>query len=126
MAGGRAMFLPRRMYENYLLDPAAVAAVMNGIENFRTSQVSEEEVNDQFEDICKQTKGGTKLQYFCSGITDVPMNWQREVDGARLLEATFAALSENRVQYEKMTHSIAITKWLLDNKPLRSRRLSIC
>jgi hypothetical protein len=36
------------MYENYLLEPAAVAAEMNGIENFREAPVTETEVSESF------------------------------------------------------------------------------
>ena len=41
-------FLPRRMYENYLLDSAAIAATVNGIEGFRGTPVTETEVEDVY------------------------------------------------------------------------------
>ena len=118
MGPGQVHFLPRRMYENYLLDPTAVAVVMNASEDFRELPVSEAEVGKFFESKCKEPKGpGQQLQYFCRGTNDAPTDWEREIDAARLLEAAFAELSENRVQYEKTTHSVAITEWLLANKP---------
>jgi len=47
LSGALAVFLPRRMYENYLLHRRAIAAVANGIENFRESgtPVTKEEVS---------------------------------------------------------------------------------
>ena len=35
LSKGLAVFLPRRMYENYLLNPAAIAAVTSQIAGFR-------------------------------------------------------------------------------------------
>src|ERR1700704_2819965 len=64
MDPGRVRFLPRRMYENYLLDPAAGAAVMNGIAGFRDQPVSEDEVRQLFEKKREQRKeGGQQLRY---------------------------------------------------------------
>ncbi len=50
----RAHFLPRRTYENYLLNPAAIADVTNGLENFREDPVTESEVKVLIEQ--KRTK----------------------------------------------------------------------
>jgi hypothetical protein len=110
-------FLPRRMYENYLLDEDAVAATMNTIEGFRDSLVSAAEVRSSFEAKrdSKFTKG--RPQYFCDGLTKAPDDWKDRIDAARILSEAFQDLSENRVSYEKTTHSVAITKWLLDNRP---------
>ena len=42
-------------------------------------------------------------------------SWLTEVHGARLLEDLFADLSETRVAYDKVTHGVALTRWLCDN-----------
>jgi len=106
------------MYENYLLDPAAVAAVMNGIAGFRDQPVSEDEVRQLFEKKREQRKeGGQQLRYFCRGVVDVPADWERLIDAAKLLEDTFQELSANHALYEKTTHSVAITEWLIEHKP---------
>jgi hypothetical protein len=73
MDRARVHFLPRRMYENYLLNPAAVAAVMNGIEGFRDQPVLEDEVRQLFDRKRGERKeGGQQLRYFCRGVVDVP------------------------------------------------------
>src|SRR5439155_25081362 len=98
-------FLPRRMYENYLLNPAAVAAVMTGIEGFRDQPVSEDEVRQLFERKRGEKKeGGQQLRYFCRGAVDIPPDWERRVDAAKLLEDVFQELSATQVSYEKTTH----------------------
>jgi energy-coupling factor transporter ATP-binding protein EcfA2 len=118
-------FLPRRMYENYLLYPAAVAAVMNGIAGFRDQPISEDEVRRFFERRRGERKEpGMQLRYFCRGVADVPADWERNIDAAKLLEDTFQELSETRASYEKTTHSIAITEWLIANEPAAVREIA--
>ncbi|MBI1881796.1 MAG: AAA family ATPase [Chloroflexi bacterium] len=43
---GTVVFTPRRMYENYLLNPQAIASVISRIEEFRDSEVTTEEVEE--------------------------------------------------------------------------------
>src|SRR5258708_5191371 len=118
MDSSRVRFFPRRMYENYLLDPAAVSAVMNGIAGFRDRPVQEEEVLQLLESKREERyEGGRELRYFCKGTADVPQDWERRIDAARVLEDVFGELSETRVSYEKTTHSVAITEWLITNRP---------
>jgi ABC-type cobalamin/Fe3+-siderophores transport system ATPase subunit len=110
--------LPRRMYENYLLEADAVAAVMNDIENFRKQPISGEEVLVLFESKSREAKEkGRQLRYFCPKVARVPEDWTRRIDAANLLADVFAELSEHRVTYQKVTHGIAITTWLLERRP---------
>jgi predicted ATPase len=112
MGHGRVHFLPRRMYENYLLDPEAIAAVANMIEGFRTTPIAAEDVGNLFATKRnRQESGKRQLQYFCKGVTQVPEDWVRTIHAAGLLKDVFSELSENRVAYEKTTHSIELTKF---------------
>jgi hypothetical protein len=106
------------MCENYLLNPAAVATVINGIAGFRDHAVLEDEVRQLFERKRMERKeGGEQLLYFCRGTVDVAADWERRIDAASLLEDAFKELSETRASYEKTTHSVAITEWLIANRP---------
>lgn len=111
-------FLPRRMYENFLLNAHAIAAVANGIDGFRRERVTAEEVNR----ILDAKRGGTG--YYCRGTEQIPVDWIVHIDGATVLSEIFSELSENRVSYEKMRHSVAITEWILKNDPHYFRDLS--
>jgi predicted ATPase len=125
MAPGRIHFLPRRMYENYLLDPEAIAEVVNKIPDFREQPVSADEVRqwlDKKRD--ERVKGdksgsvtGQQLRYFCKGTTQVPANWEQKIDAGRLLEDLFEELSETRVSFEKTSHSVVLTEWLIEHRP---------
>jgi predicted ATPase len=118
MDPGHVHFLPRRMYENYLLHPAAVACVMNGINGFRQAPVTEDEVRQFFHAKRDERElGEHRLSYFCKETATVPADWERRIDAARLLTDAFRDLSETCVSYEKTTHSVAITEWLIENQP---------
>lgn len=109
---GNVFFLPRRMYENYLINPAGVAAVASSIAGFREPSLTEAEVrtwldqnrwNDRYFDPLPEER------------TDIV--WLREVRGDRLLADLFSQLSQQRVQYDKVRHGVGLTDWLLDHAP---------
>ena len=114
MSGGLATFLPRRLYENYLLNPDAVAAVANSIEGFRGTPVTAEEIRKWFDTEGKNTKYGRSTETVEGGT---PEPWIIYVHGAKLLNDLFSTLSEARVTYVKTEHSVKITEWLIENAP---------
>jgi len=120
LSGGRAVFLSRRMYENYLLSAAGIAAVANEIAGFRPNQpVSEEEVQRLIE--AKRQR----LDFYCRGNKSAPTtDWIQGIDGARLLTEIFVELSGSRVTFEKTKHSVSLTKWLIRNDPGRLREIA--
>jgi hypothetical protein len=111
MGQGLVHFLPRRMYENYLLDPGAITAVANSIHGFRENPVSEDEVRHSVE------KKRQDLHYFCPSTLEAPSDWIKDIHGANVLEDIFKEMSENRVEYRKTTHSVALTDWLIKYRP---------
>jgi hypothetical protein len=120
LSGGRAVFLLRRMYENYLLSAGGIAAVANGIAGFRPAgPVLEEEVQRLIEEKRQ------RLDFYCRGTKSVPTtDWVKGIDGARLLSEIFPELSESRVTFEKTKHSVSLTKWLIRNDPGMLREIS--
>jgi predicted ATPase len=119
LSGGKTNFLNRRMYENYLLHPLAIAEVARAIPGFRDGQpISKEEIAKLI---------GVKrkdLSFYCRGATAVPAEWEHSIDAARVLKEIFTELSETRVSYEKTKHSVELTKWLLKNEPEALRELA--
>jgi predicted ATPase len=108
-------FLPRCMYENYLLHPEAIAAVANNQKNFRPEPLTEVEVEEWLE-----KKKIEKKYYF----EEVSSDWLSKIRGAKLLEDLFAEFSEARVAFLKPKHPFELTKWLLENKPNHFSELS--
>jgi len=111
LSEGKASFLPRRTFENYLLNPDAICAVLNQIENFSESgPVTQDQV----------------MKHLAAALIDVQY-WQpypvpespnleaAEVNGAKLLRSLFTSLSGTRVPYRKTEHSVSLFKWILEN-----------
>jgi len=111
-SGGLLKFLPRRMYENYLLNENAIAAVANEIAGFRENAVTGSEVVDLLS--AMEADG----RFVCPAGADLAgQPWRVCTNGAKVLEDVFARLSETRVAFDKTTHAVLLTKWLLSNAP---------
>lgn len=105
-------FLPRRMFENYLLHPAAIASVANAIPGFSGTPVTEAAVRALIDE--KRLIG----DYFCDQmVPGAADEWIREIDAARVLKEIFAELSQTRVSYDKVKHSVALTEWIVNQDP---------
>jgi energy-coupling factor transporter ATP-binding protein EcfA2 len=109
---GKVSLLPRRMFENYLIDPDAIAAVASDIEGFGTltSTSVEQWLRDRQWDAALFSPGKPPDDHS-------PESWFENVSGAKVLERVFIELSEARVSYDKTKHGEALTRWLLDHKP---------
>jgi predicted ATPase len=111
---GKVYFTPRRMYENSLLNPAAIVAITTGIVNFRTSPLTEDEVREWLD------QNRWNARYFDTLPSEparTPTAWLGEVHGAKLLADLFSQLSEHRVTYDKVRHGVALTDWILVHVP---------
>ncbi len=110
----KVVFLPRRMYENYLLNPRAIAAVTSQIEGFRDTPVTPEEVENWLQ--CNRSH----QEYYDSKISErerMGDGWMQNVHGAKLLADIFKDFSECRVEYDKVTYGLALTEWFMENAP---------
>jgi hypothetical protein len=111
-SNGLIRFLPRRTFENYLLVPEALAALMNSVAGFRDTAVLADEITDWL------TQHRWDKKYFHVPITTdskTAAYWLRAVDGASLLSDIFGELSERRVTYNKVEHGLQLTRWLCDH-----------
>lgn len=103
-AGSPIHFLPRRLYENYLLNPDAIAAVLNNTATGKQAPFDGAQIKAWIE--ANRTRFGAKRDA-----------WQGTVDGAKLLKALFAELTETREVYDKVAHGPELTAWLLSRSP---------
>lgn len=88
-------FLPRKMFENYLLDAEAIAFVLSKELN---EEVLAEAIFD-FLESKRKNENRTK--------------WLTETHGGKLLEEIF---SKYQCEFKKTTHSVELTKWLVNKK----------
>jgi len=112
-------FLPRRMYENYLLSPAAIVAVANNIKDFSPNTISSEDVLSILETSI------SNQGYYCD--KKVPPDREGRIStvhGKNVLKNIFSGLSEKRVEYREVEHGLALTEWLLANTPQELKEIS--
>lgn len=117
-SNNRLRFIPRRMYENYLLHPAAIAAILSapGSEGSLRRSTGEEDVAKWLE------ANHTNKKY--GGGWPSSVEWRTMIHAGKLLKDLFWDLSGQRVTYRKPEHSVAITEWLLANDPETLREVA--
>ncbi len=107
------------MYENYLLHPDAIAAVLNRDDAGREHALTSEAVREGRE--INKVKLKEKKDCFSKDTTPEDLSNPQYVDeninAAKLLDVLFAELSFARVKFRKTKHSIMLTEWLLENNP---------
>ncbi len=117
-SGDRMTFLPRRMFENYLLNPAAIAEVLNRLDEGRNPQVSTEDVTKLIEE------KRSRQDYFRPLQVSNTETWTENIHAAKLLQDVFAELSVGRVIYRKVEHGLALTEWLIEHSSHELQELS--
>jgi hypothetical protein len=106
-SNGLIHFIPRRTYENYLLNPKAIAAVLSEADKEHGAGIDEAAVTKWIDE------NGKIKKYYDPSLGD----WLVAVHGAKLLGDLFASLSEARVVYDKVKHGTKLTDWLIQNAP---------
>ena len=106
---GKVSFLKRRMFENYLLNPIAIAHLLNEAGSQHGIAISPSDVEKWF---------GVNGSGFCEG-RDPPQPstraWFESVNGASLLEQLFTDLSGNLLSFRKTSHTPRLTELLHDS-----------
>lgn len=110
-AFGSVHFLPRRCYENYLLDPRALTAILNCFEHLRSSPTDIDAVKSWI------MKNGVDPKYGAVGQEVFSAEWLKSVDAPKLLNALFEAFTEATETFRKPLHSVQLTHWLLEKDP---------
>jgi len=116
----RAHFIKRATYENYLLSADALAAVINN--DLILLQVDKLVTPDEVKGWI--TLNGSK--YIKKGKKDSDLddkNWLINCNAAKLLTDLFAELTDSKVPFHKITHSVALTTWLIEHQPLHLEEL---
>jgi hypothetical protein len=124
-SNGMIEFTPRRLYENYLLDPAAIASVANDIEGFRDPPLTEPEVRAWIDaEVKSWIDGDLELRKKYGAVPADHEKWRDSIHAAHLLERLFMKMSGTRVSYRKTEHSVALTRWLIEHRPEDLRELA--
>lgn len=105
-SGGLIQFIPRRMYENHLLNPKAIMSILNESDTGKVTDITEETVNDWL--------ANNRLAAHYINSSDYN-DWLKKVDAAKLLVDLFNDLTETRVRYDKIKHGVKLTDWIIQN-----------
>lgn len=119
---GLMEWLPMRMYENYLLVPDAIAHVLNEIRNGETPLIT----NDQIQSWLETNGGESKYFDASEAVAYGHEKWRGTVHGAKILEDVFFSLTRDTgaYEYEKVTHGVLLTRYLIANPTEDIRELS--
>jgi predicted ATPase len=107
-------FLPKMMYENYLIDAEAITNALNAEIIEDADKITLEQVEKWIE--AKRTDKFLSDKNNSEEVLE-QNDWLEKVHAANLLECLFSELSNKTVEYRKTTHSVKLTQWLLENKP---------
>lgn len=112
--------IPRRMYENYLLNSRAIAFVL--------SALTDESVNpDEIEAWLQANQW--KNEFFKPIPVPKEQNletWYKKVHGATVLKEIFWKFSSETIEYDKVKYGPEITKWILENESEKLKELQQC
>jgi predicted ATPase len=117
--GPNVKFLPRRMYENYLLIPDSISAVLSALDVERTDGHSREEVQAILDSETNKSENFRPLN-----TPSAVENWRNTINGAKVLAAIFGTLSEHRARYDKVRDGEALTKHIIVTSPEELLELS--
>ena len=107
---GRAHFISRLTYENFLIDPDAIAALLNSLPRESKPAVTPEQVTEWLKD-----NGGRFGADWNGDLTNTA--WLTKVHAPTLLKKLLNELSSPGDNFEKISHSKFLTQWLIDNRP---------
>jgi predicted ATP-dependent endonuclease of OLD family len=111
-------FLELPMYENYILNPNAISAIINEEATWLESPITIDEIKeylklDNIKNIEEKEKlfPGVKIQE----VSDD--NWLSKVHGANLLKNLFQNFCGTLLEFKKTTHSYKLTEWIIKHQP---------
>jgi len=119
----RISFLPCMMYENYLLNVEAISFILNSSQYVDLETAPEQiqqwiEDNLWVQDENNETKWNNKYFGRRKPSDDFTLEDALEtVHGAKLLKDLYKHFTENTLEYDKVFHGVALTKWLIENDP---------
>ena len=107
---GRAHFISRLTYENYLLIPEAITALVNSLPREGQSIVTEGQVTEWLAE-----NGGKFGPNWTGDVTN--SGWLAKVHAPNLLKKLLNELASAGDNFEKTHHSKFLTQWIIDNRP---------
>jgi energy-coupling factor transporter ATP-binding protein EcfA2 len=108
--GEKLKLLPRRCYENFLLHPEGISALLGEKGTTISAVVINEWIINNATESVYWREEGSNHQAFSEP-------WLTEIDGARLMKKLISKLTETRWVYNKPKDGEFLTRWILENDP---------
>lgn len=112
MSKGKAHFLKRRMFENYLLNCTALATVINALDNFADTTFSDKDIQ-----LWIENNGADKAYFVKDPEKPFTDNWFALVHAAKLIDKIFTQFSKGTYRYDKKIHGLLLTRAVLAIAP---------
>ncbi len=113
-SNGRLLLLPRRCFECYLLDPAAISHLilfqMPELIDIATPEI----VARKLRELGASPELGAISAW--DGNLD-NQEWLAKIDGARLLDRTVSDITQSRLCLDKLRDTIVLARHIVDNRP---------
>jgi hypothetical protein len=107
-SGGLIRFMPRKMYENFLVNPEAIASVLNEADTGKRVDITR--------DVVAEWLG--KNQFDGKYVSESDRGqWLQKMHAAKLLNDLFVDLTETRVRYDKIKHGLKLTNIVIERFP---------
>ena len=107
-------FLERRMFENYFINPEAIVAHIETLDNFSENDISKEKIQswldeNKWDPIYIKTHDDQKNDTY----------WTINVDGVKILDKLYKHFSDGKHSYEpyKVLYGPIYTEWIIKNSP---------
>ena len=118
---GLVKWLPRRMYENYLIDCDAISQVINKYDETRIAPVSALEVDAWLQ---KNGSSPKLLPKSSSEAVYGSEEWIEKVHAGNVLKELFGEMTDQRVHYDKVLHGEQLTKFISINPSESTSKLA--
>jgi predicted ATPase len=110
-SNNKVVFTKRKMFENYLLNTKAIFHVLNDIEEINDLGITIENITNWI-GLKKWDKKFISQSYAKEKIQD---DWLTNVDGAIFLDSLFSSISQSRLTFDKIKHSVSLCEWIIEN-----------
>ena len=118
-ANGNLLFLPRRHFECYLIDPEAIANLIVAKDPASIGVATLETVAEKLAELASEV--AFKIPEWKGNLADV--DWLAKVDAAKLIGRVTTVISEQRATFNKKEDSLALLKDMLVRQPESLRLL---
>jgi hypothetical protein len=105
----KVIFLPRRMFENYLLNAKAISQLLD-------TELGEFDLSEQvIIDWLAQNKWDRQYLDQRLAKDKTENEWLVGVDGAKLLKNLLSDLTNGKLAFDKIKHSVFLCTWIIEN-----------